>query len=44
VALADLRLNDLRLARAGGTVRNLKDRRFDLYRLAWGSRASGTPR
>jgi predicted amidohydrolase len=44
VALADLRLDDLRLARAGGTVRNLKDRRFDLYRLAWGSRASGTPR
>ena len=37
IAFADLRLADLRIARASGTVRNLKDRRFDLYRVAWGS-------
>jgi hypothetical protein len=35
-----LRLADLRIARAAGTVRNIKDRRFDLYRVAWGSRGS----
>ncbi len=40
IAFADLRLDDLRVARAAGTVRNLKDRRFDLYRLSWGRRAS----
>ncbi|WP_245296970.1 MULTISPECIES: GNAT family N-acetyltransferase [Rhodomicrobium] len=40
IALADLRLGDLRVARASGTVRNLKDRRFDLYRVAWGRRAA----
>lgn len=39
IAFADLRLADLRLARASGTVRNLRDRRFDLYRVAWGYRA-----
>ena len=39
VAIADLRLADLRTARGSGTVRNLKDRRFDLYRVAWGRRA-----
>lgn len=35
VAFADLSLEDLRLARAGGTVQNLRDRRFDLYRVHW---------
>jgi predicted amidohydrolase/ribosomal protein S18 acetylase RimI-like enzyme len=40
IAFADLRLADLRIARASGTVRNLKDRRFDLYRVAWGYRGS----
>ncbi len=40
IAFADLRLADLRVARASGTVRNYKDRRFDLYRLSWGRRAS----
>jgi len=39
IAFADLRLADLRVARASGTVRNLKDRRFDLYRVNWGRRA-----
>jgi predicted amidohydrolase len=38
IAFADLRLADLRTARGSGTVRNLKDRRFDLYRVAWGRR------
>jgi predicted amidohydrolase/GNAT superfamily N-acetyltransferase len=38
VAIADLRLADLRTARGSGTVRNLRDRRFDLYRVAWGPR------
>ncbi len=33
VALADLRLDALRQARNDGTVRNLKDRRHDLYRV-----------
>jgi predicted amidohydrolase/GNAT superfamily N-acetyltransferase len=35
VAFADLSLEDLRLARAGGTVQNLRDRRFDLYSVHW---------
>ncbi|MGF1619403.1 MAG: GNAT family N-acetyltransferase [Rhodomicrobiaceae bacterium] len=39
IAFADLRLADLRVARASGTVRNLKDRRFDLYRVDWGRKA-----
>jgi predicted amidohydrolase len=43
IAFADLRLADLRIARGSGTVRNLKDRRFDLYRVAWGKRASVAP-
>jgi len=38
VAFADLSLEDLRLARAGGTVQNLRDRRFDLYSVAWRSK------
>jgi len=38
VAFADLRLESLRLARNGGTVQNLKDRRHDLYRTLWRER------
>ncbi len=35
VAFADLSLEDLRIARASGTVQNLRDRRFDLYQIDW---------
>ncbi len=35
VAFADLRLETLTMARNSGTVRNLKDRRFDLYSVSW---------
>jgi predicted amidohydrolase/ribosomal protein S18 acetylase RimI-like enzyme len=35
VAVADLNLQDLRGARIGGTVQNLRDRRFDLYQVRW---------
>ena len=35
IAVADLDLSDLAWARGEGTVRNLRDRRFDLYRLVW---------
>jgi predicted amidohydrolase/GNAT superfamily N-acetyltransferase len=35
IAVADLDLSDLEWARREGTVRNLRDRRFDLYRLVW---------
>jgi predicted amidohydrolase/GNAT superfamily N-acetyltransferase len=35
VTVADLDLSNLNWARLEGTVRNLKDRRFDLYRVAW---------
>ena len=35
VAVADLDFSDLSWARQEGTVRNLRDRRFDLYRVAW---------
>ena len=35
VAFADLRLESLRMARNSGTVKNLKDRRHDLYRTIW---------
>lgn len=35
VAFADLRLEDLNVARRSGTVQNLKDRRFDLYSVNW---------
>ncbi|MBL27867.1 MAG: carbon-nitrogen hydrolase [Rhodospirillaceae bacterium] len=40
IAFAELRLSDLRVARSIGTVRNLKDRRFDLYRVVWNMRKS----
>jgi len=35
VAIADLHLDSLYAARQGGTVENLKDRRFDLYSVIW---------
>jgi predicted amidohydrolase/GNAT superfamily N-acetyltransferase len=38
VAIADLPLDSLRAARQGGTVQNLKDRRFDLYSVTWRGR------
>jgi predicted amidohydrolase len=39
VAFADLSLRALRAARHSGTVRNLRDRRHDLYNVAWRPRA-----
>ena len=35
VAIADLSIGDLIKARNNGTVRNLKDRRHDLYNVVW---------
>lgn len=35
VVFADLRLESLRMARNSGTVKNLRDRRHDLYRVEW---------
>ncbi|MGB3722445.1 MAG: carbon-nitrogen hydrolase family protein [Pacificimonas sp.] len=35
LTIADVNLDDLTWARAEGTVRNLSDRRFDLYRIDW---------
>lgn len=35
IAVADLDMTDIAWARAEGTVRNLRDRRFDLYQLRW---------
>lgn len=40
VVFADLRVESLRMARNSGTVKNLRDRRHDLYRVEWlGDRA-----
>ncbi len=38
VTIADLDLSDLAWARAQGTVLNLRDRRFDLYKTVWSDR------
>jgi len=35
IIVADLNLADVQWARAQGSVRNLRDRRFDLYRTRW---------
>ena len=35
IAFADLRFADLFVSRNHGTVQQLKDRRFDLYRIGW---------
>lgn len=45
LTIADVNLADLTWARAEGTVRNLADRRFDLYRVDWkrGPRGDVTP-
>ncbi|WP_414713981.1 GNAT family N-acetyltransferase [Sphingomonas sp.] len=46
LTIADVNLADLTWARAEGTVRNLADRRFDLYRIDWktGTARDTTPR
>jgi predicted amidohydrolase len=41
LTIADVNLADLTWARAEGTVRNLTDRRFDLYRIAWSKKPRG---
>jgi predicted amidohydrolase len=38
VAIADLRPETLIMARNNGTVRNLRDRRHDLYNVTWRGR------
>ena len=45
LTISDVNLADLSWARAEGTVRNLADRRFDLYRIEWdkGSQAGAEP-
>ena len=40
LTISDVNLADLTWARAEGTVQNLADRRFDLYRIAWNANAS----
>lgn len=35
IIFADLRLDQVTISRNSGTVQNLKDRRFDLYRVEW---------
>jgi predicted amidohydrolase/GNAT superfamily N-acetyltransferase len=39
ITVADLDLSDLAWAKSQGTVRNLRDRRFDLYKTVWTDRA-----
>ena len=41
IAVADLRLSDLTVARREGSVRNFLDRRFDLYGVTWRGRSAG---
>ena len=45
LTISDVNLADLSWARAEGTVRNLADRRFDLYRIEWdkGSQTGAEP-
>jgi predicted amidohydrolase/predicted N-acetyltransferase YhbS len=38
IAIADLSIDDLLKSRQSGAVQNLKDRRFDLYRVTWRER------
>ena len=38
LTISDVNLADLSWARAEGTVRNLADRRFDLYQIEWDKR------
>ena len=46
LTISDINLADLSWARAEGTVRNLADRRFDLYRIEWDDEGThpGKPR
>ena len=46
LTISDINLADLSWARAEGTVRNLADRRFDLYRIEWDDEGAhpGKPR
>jgi predicted amidohydrolase len=39
IAIADLSFDDLLTSRQSGVVQNLRDRRFDLYRVEWQERA-----
>ena len=43
LTMSDVNLADLSWARAEGTVRNLRDRRFDLYHIEWDAEAEGRP-
>lgn len=40
IIFADLRLDQLTISRNSGTVQNLRDRRFDLYRIEWNPKNS----
>lgn len=42
IAIADLSIGDLLTSRQSGAVQNLRDRRFDLYRVDWAERTSDT--
>lgn len=42
IAIADLSIDDLLTSRQSGAVQNLRDRRFDLYRVDWAERTSDT--
>jgi predicted amidohydrolase/ribosomal protein S18 acetylase RimI-like enzyme len=44
LTISDINLADLSWARAEGTVRNLADRRFDLYRIEWGKKDKRSPK
>ncbi|OCC23052.1 carbon-nitrogen hydrolase [Croceicoccus estronivorus] len=41
LTISDVNLADLSWARAEGTVQNLNDRRFDLYRIEWSDNSTG---
>ena len=43
LTISDVNLADLSWARAEGTVQNLADRRFDLYRIEWDKRVGSAP-
>lgn len=43
LTMSDVNLADLSWARAEGTVRNLRDRRFDLYHIEWDAQAGERP-
>lgn len=40
IIFADLQIDKLTIARNSGTVQNMKDRRFDLYRVDWKKKAT----